>query len=64
MRATRNTAGIYTVTGHTAQGELVQYEVSKNGSGWAVDLIYGKGIQLCMLYPSKAAAIKAITNQG
>ena len=52
------------VTGHTAQGELVQYEVTKNAHAWVVDLVYGKGKALNLCYHSKAEAIQAIENQG
>lgn len=64
MKTTRTASGVYTVTGHTRAGELVQYEVSKNGHGWTVDLVYGQGATLDRLYTTKADAIKAITNQG
>lgn len=64
MKITRNEAGIYTVTGHTKVGELVQYEVERNGSGWAVTLVYGQGTDLHYLYASKALAVQAIENQG
>jgi len=62
MKTTRSQGG-YTVTGTTSAGELVQYEVSKNGSGWAVGLLYGKGATLNTLYPTKAEAVQAIKNQ-
>lgn len=64
MKTTRNTAGTYTVTGHTRTGELVQYEVERNGSGWSVTLVYGKGATLGRLYTTKADAIQAIESQG
>ena len=64
MKTTRNTDTGYTVTGFTAQGELVQYEVTKNGHGWSVDLVYGQGVQLNLLYDTKAQAVHAIENQG
>ena len=64
MKVTRNDTGVYTVTGHTRAGELVQYEVERNGSGWSVSLVYGKGIDLHTLYATKAAAVQAITHQG
>lgn len=64
MKTTRNTDSGYTVTGYTKAGELVQYTVTKNGHGWAVDLIYGQGVHLNHLYDSKAQAVQAIKNQG
>jgi uncharacterized protein YegP (UPF0339 family) len=64
MKTTRTAAGQYMVTGHTAQGDLVQYEVTKNAHAWMVELVYGKGIDLKMLYTTKAEAIQAIENQG
>lgn len=64
MKTTRINSGTYTVTGHTSAGDLVQYEVSRNGSGWAVDLVFGKGAALNLLYPTKSEAVQAITNQG
>lgn len=64
MKTTRNEAGAYTVTGHTRAGELVQYEVERNGSGWSVTLVYGQGDDLHHLYASKALAVQAIENQG
>ena len=64
MKVTRNDTGIYIVTGHTKAGELVQYEVQRNGHGWSVSLVYGNGAHLHMLYTTKAAAIQAINNQG
>ncbi len=64
MKTTRDLSGGYTVTGYTAGGELVQYTVSKNGHGWSVDLICGKGQQFSQLYSSKAEAVNAIKNQG
>lgn len=64
MKTTRNTNQGYAVTGHTKAGELVQYEITKNGSGWTADLIYGKGVQLNQLFSTKADAIKAVTDQG
>lgn len=64
MKTTRNSQGTYTVTGHTAAGDLVQYEVTRNGHGWTVDLVYGKGVSLNLLYSTKAAAVQAIQNQA
>ena len=64
MKTTRTAAGQYMVTGHTAQGELVQYEVTKNAHAWVVELVYGKGEALNLCYHSKAEAIQAIENQG
>ena len=64
MKTTRNEAGIYTVTGHTRAGDLVQYEVERNGHGWSVTLVYGQGADLHYLYASKALAVQAIENQG
>ena len=64
MKTTRIATGQYMVTGHTAQGDLVQYEVTKNGHGWSVDLVYGQGKALNLCYHSKAEAIQAIENQG
>lgn len=69
MKTTRNEAGIYTVTGHTKAGELVQYEITREGSGWYtigwfVTLVYGKGETFKAIYATKADAVKAITNQG
>jgi hypothetical protein len=62
MKTSREYGG-YTVTGYTAKGHLVQYSVYKNGSGWAVDLTYGQGVRLHMLYSTKAEAVKAIEAQ-
>lgn len=64
MKTTRNEAGIYTVTGHTRAGDLVQYEIERNGHGWSVTLVYGRGADLHHLYASKALAVQAIENQG
>lgn len=64
MKTTRDLSGGYTVTGYTDNDELVQYTISKNGHGWSVDLICGKGAQLSALYSTKAAAVQAIKNQG
>lgn len=63
MRTTRTNSGIYTVSGHTREGILVQYEVARNGHMWSVDLVYGQGVQLNTLYATKAQAIQAIINQ-
>ena len=63
MKTTRSTEG-YTVTGHTRAGELVQYTVTKNGSGWSADLVYGKGQHLNTLYTTKKTAVEAVTKQG
>lgn len=63
MKTTRDNQG-YTVTGHTKEGELVQYTVTKNGHGWSVDRVYGQGVQLNRLYATKAEAVQAINNQG
>ena len=63
MKTTRDNQG-YTVTGHTKAGELVQYTVTKNGHGWAVDLVYGQGARLNYLYATKAEAVNAIAKQG
>ena len=63
MKTTRNSDG-YTVSGYTDSGELVQYTVSKNGHGWSVDLVYGKGVVLSRLYATKTQAVDAITKQG
>lgn len=64
MKTTRTSTGTYTVTGHTAAGDLVQYEVTRNGHGWSIDLVYGKGAALNHLYTSKAEAVQAIINQA
>ena len=64
MKTTRITTSQYSVTGHTKADELVQYEVSKNQSGWSVELVYGKGAGLTKAYATKAEAIEAIKNQG
>ena len=64
MKTTRNADQGYTVTGYTQAGELVQYTITKNGHGWSVDLVYGKGQALSSLYPTKAEAVKDIKNQG
>ena len=64
MKVTRNDTGIYTVTGHTRAGDLVQYEVERNGHGWSVSLVYGKGATLNLLYATKAQALQAINHQG
>ena len=63
MKITRNPFG-YTVSGYTDNGKLVQYSVEKNGHGWAIEKVYGTGIDLNMLYDTKAAAVEAITKQG
>lgn len=65
MKTTRNTdqAGGYTVCGYTKADNLVAYTVTNHGSGWTVYLVYGKGAQLTNLYPTKASAVHAITNQ-
>ena len=64
MKTIRIQAGTYAVTGHTKAGELVQYDVERNGSGWVVTLVYGQGADLHHLYASKALAVQAIKNQG
>lgn len=64
MKTAHINAGQYVTTGHTKAGVLVQYEITKNGSGWTADLIYGKGVQLNQLFSTKADAIKAVTDQG
>lgn len=64
MKTSRIATGTYTVTGYTASGDLVQYEVTHNGHGWSVDLVYGKGATLDRLYTTKTEALKAILNQG
>jgi len=64
MKTTRNADQGYTVTGYTKADELVQYTVTKNGHGWSVDLVYGKGVYLSHLYATKAQAVRAIENQG
>ena len=64
MKTTKDINGGYNVTGHTKEGELVQYNIFKNGHGWAVDLVYGRGAQLSYLYSTKAEAVNAIKNQG
>ena len=64
MKTTKDLSGGYTVTGYTKEGRLVQYTVTKNGHGWTADLICGQGQQLSTLYPTKAAAVQAVKNQG
>lgn len=68
MKTTRTASGVYTVTGHTKAGDLVQYEITREGSGWytigwVVSLVYGKG-QTFKMFNTKAQAVKAITDQG
>jgi septal ring-binding cell division protein DamX len=63
MKTTKTSQGAYSVTGHTKAGDLVQYEVARNGHGWSVDLVYGNGAVFNMLYPTKAEAIAAIAGQ-
>ena len=64
MKTTRTATGQYSVTGYTKADELVQYEITKNGHAWMVELVYGKGEDFKMLYATKAEAIEAIKNQG
>ena len=68
MRTTRTNSGTYTVSGHTREGVLVQYEVKREGSGWHtigwfVDLVYGEGQAFDTIYATKAQAVQAIINQ-
>jgi len=64
MKTTHLSAGNYAISGYTKAGELVQYEITKNGSGWSTDLIYGQGATLNQLFSTKAEAVQAITHQG
>lgn len=68
MKTTRNTSGEYTVTGNTKTGDLVQYAIRREGSGWLtigwfVERIYGNGLDLKSIYATKAQAVQAIANQ-
>ncbi len=64
MKTTHINAGNYVISGYTKADELVQYEITKNGSGWSADLIYGKGVNFNQLFSTKAEAVQAINNQG
>jgi hypothetical protein len=69
MKTARISSGVYAVTGHTRAGDLVQYEITREGSGWHtigwfVTLVYGKGETFKTIYATKADAVKVITNQG
>jgi len=64
MKTTHLSTGNYVISGHTKAGELVQYEITKNGHGWSADLIYGQGISFNQLFSTKASVIQAITHQG
>lgn len=69
MKTTRSAEG-YTVTGHTKAGELVQYSVTREGSGWSTigwfaTLVYGKGEDFTKnIFATKAEAVNAISHQG
>jgi hypothetical protein len=69
MKTTRNTDKGYTVTGHTNTNELVQYNVTREGSGWmsigwTIELVYGNGKQFKkQLFSTKTDAVNAIKNQ-
>jgi hypothetical protein len=43
MKSTRTSAGNYTITCHTRDHVLVQYEVKQAPGGWTVSLVYGDG---------------------
>jgi len=60
MKITRTATGVYTMTGHTEAGDLVQYEISDCCDAWAVTLIYGVGFKFNELFNTKGAAVKAI----
>lgn len=68
MKTTRNASGTYNVTGHTSAGNLVQYTITREGSGWHtigwfVDLVYGNGQAFKTIFNTKAQAVQAIANQ-
>lgn len=64
MKTTHLSAGNYAISGYTKADELVQYEITKNGHGWSVDLVYGKGASFNQLFSTKAEAVQAVANQG
>ena len=69
MKVTRESSGAYTVTGHTQVGQLVQYTITREGSGWhtigwLVRLVSGSGQPLNQrIFATKAQAVQAITDQ-
>jgi hypothetical protein len=64
MKTSHLSAGSYVISGHTKAGDLVQYEITKNGHGWSADLVYGQGARFDQLFSTKAEAVQAITHQG
>ena len=60
MRTTRFFAGGYLLTGYMA-GELCQYRVTKNADAWRVTRTGGCGPAFNAAYPTKRAAVAAVT---
>lgn len=58
---TRFAAGLYYFTGWIA-GCLVQYSILKTTEGWKITKTYGQGGEFYTSYPTKRAAVNALTS--
>lgn len=58
---TRFAAGLYHFTGWIA-GCLVQYSILNTEAGWVLTKTYGQGNEFRTSYPTKRAAINALTS--
>ena len=60
MKSSRLETGVYIITGHTKDNEMVQYEISALCEWWVIKQVYGNGPQFNGLYSTKAEALKTI----
>jgi hypothetical protein len=60
MTLTKTAPGVYTVTGYTQAGGLVQYEITDCCDAWDVTLVSGAGFKFNELFNTKGAAVQAI----